>query len=71
MMVVQVFASFILSFLVSIPITLATEAPFLQLERLVLFPPKKKSEVPEARVTLLKKDTITKRTPIDDTMDTN
>lgn len=38
------FASFMLSYLLSIPVALLIESPFLQIEKLVLFPPKERSE---------------------------
>ena len=41
------FSSFILSFLIAVPVALLIESPILQLEKLVIFPPKQRHQIKE------------------------
>ncbi|CAI2360759.1 unnamed protein product [Moneuplotes crassus] len=54
----QIFYSltaFFITILISVPISLVIESPILQIERLVLFPPRQKSDLKEAQNALLQK----------------
>jgi len=57
-------ATFLVTVLISVPISLVIESPILQLERLVLFPPRQKAKPEKIENALLEKATLINKSDI-------